>query len=428
LNSKGTAAVGCTEFPYYTVQSSSSPVEEKGQKWMPIKGFHKIGGADVLFQVAGIAGVDDAKMNYVINKYDESLKTTKTLNISFDYNNSPQIVEVVDNNGKKDYVIISQTCDKYAPKGCAIKPANYAEIIVVDGNTLEIKSREAIDLAYSKWLVSRAAYSADGSLFIMGATGASKTEYINMPGAALLFMDGALKGYFGNNPENLPNYQVVKISNNKVASINGISAEQAQPLVSIVEGSAFKAKPIAIFTSAMDNLQRISSASQVDQDNLNVYFANDKMLVCFETFITRKAYDTETNGWATMIFDANGKLEKYLILPTNGFAKSDQLLSDNGNSMYWVYYETNTLNKVLSGNGSYMPNAVNGLIAGTLMMTKVNLDNNSASSIQVIGKDEFAVNAVQPLVADLDNEIVFQGKTLNKKAKESELVLIRVEK
>lgn len=420
----------CSETPTMKVISSVAAKTAKGEKWMFVKGYHEPGGGVLFYQRAG-TGMDDSKLNYILNKYDENANEKVSKLFTFDYNNACQLVELKKSEGTSDYAIISQAVKKAAPKGAAIKEADFAEVIIVDGQSLEIKLKEPLKLKYAKWFIRYGGYSPDGSVILMGPAADNNTEYLPMPGSACMapVEDKAFKGYgVCNMASESPNFQTLVIKNNKVVAVNGVSKQEAQSLVTVLDGTPFKAKAEPVFTATTDNLQRLAMTGLVEQQNHFVHYINNKIIVSFESFLDKKGSEFTRNGWVTMMLDNAGKLEKYWIMPTNGFATSDQLFSSNGESMYWACYEPNGFNEKILDSGLYSPKAAKNIIGAQVLLTKINLSNNSASPVQVIGGKEYLINASSPLIAHTDSELLFQGRTTDKKAKDSELVLIRVEK
>ena len=130
-----------------------------------------------------------------------------------------------------------------------------------------------------------------------------------------------------------------------------------------------------------------------------------------------------------MIFDKNGKLEKYLIKPEDTYAEFQTFYSKDGTKMYWACYELESLNDLVSDNGSGLASKkVPAMIAANLQMVEINLTDNSTSNVQLIGDGQFAISQTNPLIADSDDAIVFMGRTLSKKAKNSELVIVKMKK
>ena len=116
-------------------------------------------------------------------------------------------------------------------------------------------------------------------------------------------------------------------------------------------------------------------------------------------------------------------------MPTDGFATSDVFFSSDGKNMYWAVYEPNAYNSaILPQQGLFQPKKLKNVLAAELLFSKINLEDYSTNGIQTIGGKEFLLIANNPLVADTIDELIFQGRSLNKKAKDSELVLIKVKK
>lgn len=413
----------CAETPeLQTLDNGSANVnDDKDARYSIVGGFPQVGGGIYMYLRSG-KGVDESKLNYEIQKYGEDVrKPLATKLFSFDYNNNVQFLKIENKNGQEDFIVISQTSDKYAPKGLAIKPANYAEIIVLDGNTLEIKSRENIELKGTKWLIKSAAKAPNGSVYVVGPCGEGAKDYIKHNGN-FKCVDGknAMLGILANNSDELPNLQVVKLGDNKAVSVTMTTKEEAEGKLTVLSGSEYKAKPKAAFTPILDNMQRVGSGWMIEQNQYFLNISNNKLILTFEI---------RENGWSSAIIDQNGKLEKYIITPTDGFATSDVFFSEDGKNMYWAVYEPNAYNSaILPLQGLFQPKKLKNVLAAELLFSKINLEDYSTNGIQTIGGKEFLLIANNPLVADTKDELIFQGRSLNKKAKDSELVLIKVKK
>lgn len=412
----------CAETPeLQTIDNGSANVnDDKDARFSIVGGFPQVGGGIYMYLRSG-KGVDESKLNYELQKYGEDVrKPLSTKLFSFDYNNNVQFLKIENKNGQEDFAIISQTSDKYAPKGLTIKPANYAEIIIVDGITLEIKARENIELKGTKWLVKSAHKAPNESIYFVGPCGEDGKEYIKHNGNFKCVDGKAMLGAIANSQDELPNLQVVKITNYKVASVNVTSKADAESKLTILSGSEYKAKPKAAFTPILDNLQRIGSGWMIEQNQYFVNFSNNKLILTFEI---------RENGWSSAFIDENGKLEKYIITPTDGFATSDVYFSADGKSMYWAVYEPNAYNSaILPLQGLFQPKKLKNILAAEMLFSKIDLNDYSTAGIQTIGGKEFLLIANNPFVADTKDELIFQGRSLNKKAKDSELVLIKIKK
>ena len=415
----------CTETPeLQTLDNGSANInDDKDARFSIVGGFPQVGGGIYMYLRSG-TGVDESKLNYEVQKYGEDVrKPLATKLFSFDYNNNVQFLKIENKNGQEDFAVISQTSDKYAPKGLAIKPANYAEIIILDGTTLEIKSRLTIDLKGTKWFIKSAIVAPNGSVYLVGPCGEDAKEYIAHNGNFKIVDGTGKKGALGtlvNSPECLPNLQVVKISNNKVESVNLITSSLAESKLTVLLGSEFKAKPKASFTPILDNGQRVGSGWMIEQNQYFVNFSNNKLIL---------TYEVRSNGWANVVIDPTGNIEKFLITPTDGFATSDVFFSEDGKQMYWAVYEPNAHNSpILPDNGLYQPKKLKNVLAADLLFSQISLDDFSTKGIQVIGGKEVALIANNPLIANTADELIFQGRSLDKKAKESELIFIKIKK
>ncbi|HRF99678.1 MAG TPA: hypothetical protein PKZ75_01105 [Bacteroidia bacterium] len=412
----------CAETPeLQTLDNGSANVnDDKDARYSIVGGFPQIGGGIYMYLRSG-KGVDESKLNYEIQKYGEDIRKPLAIKLfSFDYNNNVQFVKIESKNGQEDFAVISQTSDKYAPKGLAIKPSNYSEIIILDGTTLEIKSRETFELKGTKWLVKSAHRAPNSSIYFVGPCAEDSKEYIKHNGNFKCVDGKAMLGAISNSSDELPNLQVVKISNNKVESVNLITKSDAESKITVLSGSEYKAKPKASFTPILDNMQRIGSGWMIEQLQYFVNFSNNKLILTFEV---------RENGWSSVIINEGGQLDKYIVMPTDGFATSDVFFSSDGKNMYWAVYEPNAYNSaILPLQGLFQPKKIKNVLAAELLFSKINLENYSTNGIQTIGGKEFLLIANNPLVADTKDELIFQGRSLNKKAKDSELVLIKVKK
>jgi hypothetical protein len=52
-----------------------------------------------------------------------------------------------------------------------VKDPDYAEIIYIDGASLEVKLKESIKLPYTKWFAREAVMQNDGSVLVFGPAG-----------------------------------------------------------------------------------------------------------------------------------------------------------------------------------------------------------------------------------------------------------------
>lgn len=412
----------CDERPeLVTLDNGSANLkDDKDARYSYIAGFPQIEGG-IFFYFRDGKELDKSKLHFELQKYGNDVKNPQAVQqFDFDYNTTCQFVKIESKGGQEDYAIISQTSDKYAPKGIAIKPANFAEIIIVDGKTLEIKKRESIELKGTKWLVKTAYRNQDSQYFFVGPCGENAKDYIKHNGAFRCVDGKAMLGSIENSVDELPNLQIVTVNKNSTAQTKMVTKSDAEKKLEVLSGSEYKAKPKANFTPVLDNGQRVGSGWMIEQNQYFVNYSNNKLILTFEI---------RENGWSSVIINSTGEFEKYIITPTDGFATSDVLFSNDGKTMYWAVFEPNSSNAaVLPLNGLFQPKKVKSVLTAELLLSKINLDNSTCSAIQTIGGKDFLLIANRPLVADTKDELIFQGRSLAKKAKDSELVLIRVKK
>jgi hypothetical protein len=427
MNAKGTAAIGCNQYPTLKVLSSESIKEQKGQKWMHIKSYPGQKSCVSLFQVDG-EGFAKGKMNYVLKRINGNLETEKSLTLEFDYNNALQIAEFKNKAGNKDYVIISQTSDKYAPKGCAVKAANFAEVIYVDGSNLEVKARESFQLPYSKWYVREAVMGDDGSVFVFGPAGKDNKSYLEMPGSMMSIADVKSYKNIVNDPKNSPNLLVLKVKNNKVAGITANTVEDAKKVTQIIGGSSKKSKGIPVFNYP-STPENANVFSVIRKNNRRVYCKNDKVIVIYQAHLEGSTSKPPTFGDMTIaVIDNSGKIEKMFLLPESDYSNYEEYFSEDNSKLYWITYDYLSLNKQTLGPGVYEAKKVPNTIAVIPQLSVIDLTKLTATDIQNISSEEWGIDAKNPVIANTEKEIIFQGKSAAKKAKDSELVLIRVEK
>ena len=138
--------------------------------------------------------------------------------------------------------------------------------------------------------------------------------------------------------------------------------------------------------------------------------------------------EDDRGNMITMIFDEKGKLSAHLIKPEDTYSWSDQFFTSDEKKMYWAVYDYSTLNKLENEMGKMFSKEVPNMVAANLHVVEVNLTNNTASDVTCIGCGQVAISEKSPVLVNSDKEMVFLGRTLDKKAKDSELVLVKIAK
>jgi hypothetical protein len=424
----GNSSVGCSELPDFKQITTGIPKAGKGEVWTGIKGFPIIGGGVALYHVGGTYK-EQSLLHYVLNEYNDKLDVVKTVQIDCDYNSMAQIVNVKVGENLWDYVIILQTSDKMVPDSIQVKPADYAEIIYVDGKTFEIQYRTETDLPFTNWFVRNAEVGQEGSVYLFGPAGKNNKNYMPAMGGFCQISDDDLGSKsLKNHPKNLPNYQIARLKDGRVFNITGTDIETANSKINILKGvnTKFNARPSF-------NVSSLSFYSPWDQnkvfkDPVKYYFKNSKIIVCMQPFHDRTSTRSfDHGGMVTAIFDPNGVLESYIVKPEKNYSNMDEFFSKDGKTMYVAYYEIESLNNKVF-DGSYTPKKISNFIAANLQFTKIDLNNNKVEVVDEIGLNQFAVNANNPVLADTPNEIIFLGKELNKPSKDCEILMINVKK
>lgn len=413
------AGNGCAEQIVAYKSDEISLKEDKSQLWVIITSSHFPGGADVLYTTGGVYPEKNIT-HYVMNRYNTDLEVEKSLYIPIGFNASTRMLEVKKEGGKKDYLLVIQAALKYGPKEMPVKSADHVEFIYIDGESLEIKFRGEAQLPYSKWFANTVVKTNDG-IIVMGPAGKDNKTQIQVPGHAI-FTDSKATELI-NSPKDLPNFQLAKINiaTQKVEWVNGISSEAAQSKVEVLSGLDVKVKPTPIFTIPSSVLANIGTA------NVNTNYINGKLILSAQQLLGIEPEDR--GNMFTMIFDSKGNLEKYIIKPETTFAQHQTFFSADKKTMYWVNYEVGSLNEVPNENGSGgISKKVPSMFAANIHWVTIDLSTNTASPISVLGDGTWAIHANSPLLFESDNELVFLGREISKKPKESELVIVKVQK
>jgi hypothetical protein len=343
-------------------------------------------------------------------------KGEKELILNIDFNTTYDIIAVEKANNEKDYVLVFQSCNKFAPKGIPVKDADYAELYYIDGNTLEIKLKQVLKLPYTNWFVREAFLTPNNELFVFGPAGNDNKSHTEMPG---FYGASDFKSYKNrvNDPENSPNLIVVKIKDNKFESIVANTIEDASKVLKVVEGSSKKSKstPIYNYPSTPENANVFSV---IKKYNRRIYYKNNKMIVCYQAHVKGSTSKPPTYGDMTIaIFDNTGKIEKMFIVPENDYSNFEEYFSADDKKMYWITHDYLSLNKQTLGPGWYEAKKVPNTIATIPQLSVIDLTNYNATPLQKISSEEWGIDAANPVVVNTEQELIFQGKSTAKKSK-----------
>ena len=384
----------CSELPAYTLISSDPAKEVKGQKWVPQFSNPIPNGGHILFATLGVYD-EPGKGHYVFRQYDGEATVTKELVFTLDYYGALTVNKLNLPNGGFDYVIISRTVDYKDKQNLKSNDPLFTEYIRIDGEKFEIKERFSFNVVNTSWLINKA-MEVDGAVYLAGpaSDGQKKSGWI-----------------LANSESELPNYQIAKIANGKVEYISAITPDEMEAKTQMVPGVKGKVSSSSIVGSAFNkgfhvvNDRLFIQGQQLENDKLGVLQSYGNMVV-----------------WA---FNARGALDAVYFKPESATSDADLLFSKDGSKMYWAMYDNDVWNKV---DMNMVTPKQYGILAPQLQIATINNATNKIEGFKVYGEDDFAVAINNALLFNSETHVGFTGRSLTKKFKDSDLVLITFEK
>lgn len=381
----------CGEIPVAETINSEDAKEEKGQRWIALYNNPVPNGGNIFFATSGV-NKDETKAHYVFRKYNENATVVKEMTLTLDYQGLPTVKEIEKAPGVFDYVVIINPFYYKKSKQPKTNPLNY-EYIRIDGETFDIKERISFTGVYSKWIVENI-IEKDGAVYLAGQCSDAKDKYSTFDVYDF---------------EEMNAYQVLKISNGKVDYINGFNKKDGEAALKTVPGVKGKTGVSYVLSS------------------YPLKVVNGRLVITGQSIVgVSKGYDRD--AMVTMIIAVDGKLQAYLAKPEKTFSKGDIYFSKDGNTMYWAIQDLDTYNDIIDeGTGSIGPKKYK-FIAADLGIVKYDLAKNELGTWQSLANEEWAISYKQPFLYNSETEIVFIGKKLTKKAKESEIVFVTIKK
>jgi hypothetical protein len=156
--------------------------------------------------------------------------------------------------------------------------------------------------------------------------------------------------------------------------------------------------------------------------NIKIHAVNNKLLVSAQNNFAGKL-----GPLVAMVFDGNGNLENYLAKPEKIIARGSLHFTADGKTAYWVLQDLGAYNKYDSKTGVLTANKVK-FLANAMHVVKYDIASKQAAPIQSFVNEEWALDYNNTQLYETATEILFLGKKLTKKAKESELVFIQLKK
>jgi roadblock/LC7 domain-containing protein len=407
----------CGENIWMDKLESQKSKENKGERWFPVTNYPTPGGGIIIFSTSGVVPESDNAV-FIAKLYDaESLNETARSELSFDFKCVVHVLPLEQNDGTRDFVVIAQADDGKYSLGKKVMEATHGELLVLDGKTLKIKNRSGFKMEYSRWFPENVVVNNKGDIFIYGTCSDGTKEYPGKQGLLQINQFMPSPNTF-NMPKDQPNFQLLMAdANGNVKYVKGVNSKEAKNISKVIEGTEKNAKNDVILNTYDFNKE---------------YFFTDKYLILAgQQYIGAKKDGVDKGNLFVALFDlATGKLTHYFIKPEDTYSTFDIIFNKDRTQMYWATYDLESLNDIENEHGAMKAKKIKSMIAGNLHLAKIDLNSGTATNFEWIGKEQWAVNFSAPVVVkdDNSNEIIFQGRTLNKKAKDSELVFIKVSK
>jgi hypothetical protein len=365
---------------------STDASEQKGQRWIPMYNNPVPNGGNVLFNTIGVSA-DPNKQHYVFKKFDANANLIKEQSFTFDYQCLPTVKEIEKAPGVFDYVLI-MTPINYKKSDLRVAPANQYEYIRVDGESFSIKEQFTFTAPNSQWLITDLT-EIDGAVYMLGVAGAKNNVY----------KDFAIPKW-----KEYTTFQLAKVANGNLQYVTNTSQYKAQEILSVVPGVKGSAK------------------ASFHNTNLKMHAVNNKLLIS-----AQNNFAGELGALVAMVFDGNGNLETYLAKPEEIVARGSLHFTADGKTAYWVLQDLGAYNKYDSKTGVLTANKVK-FLANAMHVVKYDIASKQAAPIQSFVNEEWALDYNNTQLYETATEILFLGKKLTKKAKESELVFIQLKK
>lgn len=375
----------CGENPSVFKISAVDAKEEKGQKWIPVYNNPVPNGGNILFNTVGVSA-DPNVQYYVFRKYDENGSVIKERALSFNYQCLPSVKEIEKAPGKYDYVLIMSPIN-YKKSKLSVSPANEYEYIMIDGESFEIKDQFKFSMTYSLWRMTHAIES-NGAIYLAGVAGVKNSVYpdFSMPKLA-----------------DFPNFQVVKIAGGKLAYATALNENQMELAAKSIEG----------LKSKTDYNLHLKDVQLVVKDG--------RLIISGQQETTSKR-----SSLIAAVFNSFGQLDAYLAKSTNEFGRSSISFNADGSRLYWLLEDLGEYNEILPGNALLAKKAKE--IISAVEVVTYDLTKKKLIHYQSLKNEEWALNYQNPILFENENELLLLGNKITKKAKESEVVFIKVKK
>lgn len=407
----------CSEILWFDKLDAQKTKENKGERWFPVASYPIPGGGMAIFTTSGVLPESD-KAVFIAKLYGEELNESAKVELSFDFKCVVHILPVERKDATRDFAVIAQADDGKYSLGKKVVDATQGELLILDGKTLQIKNRSPFNMEFTRWFPENIVCNDNGNLYVYGTCSSETKDYPGVQGMLPINKGQLANPNEENFPEKQPNFQLMMTdAAGNVKYVKGINAKEATAVSKVLGGTEKKAKNDVILNTY--------------DFNKDYYFTNQYLILAGQQFLGRGKTGADKGNLFVAFFDlTNGKLIHHFVKPEDTYATFDLLFNKDRSKLYWAAYDLESLNDLQNEQGLMSAKKIKAMIAGNLHLAKIDLNTGKASDFELLGKDEWAVNFNAPLVVkdDAADEMVFQGRTLNKKAKDSELVLIKVKK
>ncbi len=367
----------CNEYPVVVKKTSEDAKEEKGQRWIPMFSNPVPNGGNILFNTSGVN--KEEKQHYIFRKYDENTTILKEQTFTFNYQCLMYGKEIEKAPGVFDYVFVTLPIN-YKKSKLPTVPANNYEYFYVDGSTYEIKEKLTIVAPNSQWLISQV-YAKDGAIYLCGESGKTATTYA----------DFAVP-----NPKDYPNFQLAKIENGKVVYVKNVTPEN--------------------ITASLINVNGEKTKSDL---NFKVHAA--QMAVVNGKFIYGGRYENVKNA----VFNEKGDLEAFIVKNAE-FSENYFTFSKDKKTMYCLVQNVLDYNKWDNKTGVITPKKARDVIT-SLSIISYNLESKTVK-YEDFKNENWGVKFSNHILMDNEDQLLLLGTSITKKAKDSEIVFVKIKK
>ncbi|WP_304068415.1 hypothetical protein [Pedobacter glucosidilyticus] len=375
----------CSENATVYKVSATDVKEAKGQLWIPMFNHPVPNEGNVLFNTGNV-NPDPTKTHNVFRKYNAEAQILKEKVFTFDYQCLVYGKEIEIAPGKFDYVFLTRPIN-YKKSPGKLVPANQYEYIRVDGITYETKEQLTITAPNSQWNITQV-LEKNGAVYLFGEAGKAHNIYADftVPKA-----------------EDYPNVQIAKIEGGKLAYVKCITQQNIQAALVNVNGE--KVKPELCF--------RVT--------DLQMDVINGKFIYSGQIYIGAQ----RENALINAIFNQNGDLEKYIVKEAD-YSKGYFTFSKDKNTMYWIIQDVTEYNKWDKKAGTITPKESKQVItAPSVIIYDMASKNIKYESLK---NESWGLKFNDTILLDHDDKVLLLGANITKKAKESEVVFVTIQK